>query len=61
MGFHWPENIFGAPAGTNTPGAGDGVYIMLAPLTPGQHTLHIHADAGGGTQIDALYHLTIQP
>lgn len=29
------DNIFGAPAGTYTPGAGDGVYLMLAPLPPG--------------------------
>jgi hypothetical protein len=54
-----PENIFGAPAGTYTPGAGDGVYLMLAPLPTGEHTLHIHADTSGGKQIDATYYLSI--
>jgi hypothetical protein len=53
------DNIFGAPAGTYSPGAGDGVYLMLTPLSPGQHTLHIHADLNGGEQIDATYYLTI--
>ena len=53
------DNIFGAPAGTYTPGAGDGVYVMLAPLTPGEHLIHIHADFTTGGQIDATYHLTV--
>lgn len=54
------DNIFGAPAGTYSPGAGDGVYLMLAPLTPGQHTIHFHADiTGTGQQIDARYVLTV--
>lgn len=53
------DNIFGAPAGTYSPGAGDGVYIMLAPLSPGPHTIHIHADVTAGGQIDATYQLTI--
>ena len=54
------DNIFGAPAGTYTPGAADGVYLMLAPLSPGQHTIHIHADVNAGGQIDATYFLTVQ-
>jgi hypothetical protein len=53
------DNIFGAPAGTYSPGAGDGVYLMLAPLSPGQHTIHIHATINSGGQIDVTYHLTI--
>jgi hypothetical protein len=52
------DNVFGVPAGTYSPGAGDGVYLMLTPLPPGQHTLHIHAVSGGG-QIDATYNLTV--
>ena len=52
------DNIFSAPAGTYSPGAGDGVYLMLAPLSPGTHTLHFHADITAGGQIDATYSLT---
>ena len=55
-----PDNIFGAPAGTYSPGATDGVYLMLAALTPGRHTIHFHADITGmGQQIDATYFLTV--
>jgi|SRR5690242_16742254 len=53
------DNIFGAPAGTYSPGAGDGVYLMLAPLSPGPHTIHFHADISAGGQIDATYNLTV--
>jgi hypothetical protein len=53
------DNIFGAPAGTYSPGAGDGVYLMLAPLSPSRHTIHFHADISGGGQIDATYNLTV--
>jgi hypothetical protein len=52
-------NIFGAPAGTYRPSAADGVYLMLEPLSPGPHTIHFHADLGGGSQMDATYHLTV--
>jgi hypothetical protein len=55
------ENIFGAPAGTYSPGAGDGVYLMLTPLSPGQHTIHIHADQTVGGPIDATYFIKVQP
>jgi hypothetical protein len=53
------DNIFGAPAGTYSPGAGDGVYLMLAPLSAGRHTIHFHADIIAGGQIDATYILTV--
>jgi hypothetical protein len=53
------NNIFSAPAGTYAPGAADGVYLMLAPLSPGNHTIHFHADITSGGQIDATYHLTV--
>jgi hypothetical protein len=54
------DNIFGAPAGTYTPGAADGVYLMLAPLSRGQHTIHFHADfTGTSNVVDATYFLTV--
>lgn len=53
------DNIFSAPAGTYAPGAADGVYLMLAPLKPGPHKIHFHADGANGT--DATYYLTVGP
>jgi hypothetical protein len=54
-----PGNIFAAPPGIYSPAAGDGVYLMLTPLPPGQHTIHIHADISGGGQLDVTYFLTV--
>jgi len=49
--------------GNSGPAAGDGFYLMLAPLPPGQHTLNF-----GGTfatsppfSLDITYHLTVTP
>jgi len=53
------DNVFGAPAGTYSPGAADGVYLMLAPLTPGKHTIHFHADFSGVGPLDVTYDLTV--
>jgi hypothetical protein len=40
--FTVPEdNIFGVPAGTTGQSVGYGAYLMLAPLSPGKHTLHL--------------------
>lgn len=35
---------------------GDGYYVLLAPLTPGQHELHF-----GGALQDVTYHITVLP
>jgi hypothetical protein len=41
--FTLPEdNIFGVPAGTTGQSVGYGAYLMLAPLKPGKHTIHLH-------------------
>jgi hypothetical protein len=56
-----------APAGSTSPAVSDGVFLMLAPLSAGQHTIHI-----GGSLfipewdnysfvIDVNYKLTVQP
>jgi hypothetical protein len=57
------DNVFGAPAGTYSPGAADGVYLMLAPLSAGQHILHFHADFAGTPSgaLDVTYVLTVGP
>ena len=56
-----PEgNLFGADAGTYGPMVTDGYYLMLAPLKPGEHTIHFTAGLGGSTPMDVTYHLTVQ-
>jgi hypothetical protein len=51
-------NVFNAPAGVYSPTAADGVYLMLRPLSKGEHTLHIRAEFGGNA-IDVTYFLTV--
>jgi len=60
---------FGYPPGTRYPSVSDGYWIMLAPLKPGAHTIHIQG-AGAYTtpedpfdspfSIDVLYYLTVE-
>jgi hypothetical protein len=61
-----PENnvlrSFGldAPAGTTSPSVGDGVYLMLAPLSAGAHTIHFHGEAPAfNFLLDITYHLDV--
>lgn len=56
------ENLYGAPAGTYEPTVTDGVYLLLAPLKSGHHTI-----AFGGTgsffgspfSQNIIYHLDV--
>jgi len=58
---------YDAPPGTTSPSVGDGVYLMLAPLSVGPHTIHF----GGRVDIpewglftfmlEVTYHLTVAP
>jgi len=55
------DNVLGAPAGTTSPAVDAGVYLMLAPLRPGSHTIHV-----GGTfdefnfTIDTTFNITVE-
>ena len=49
--------IFGTTGGIGT-AVGDGYYLLLAPLSPGSHTIHFGNPAFG---IDTTYHLTVAP
>jgi hypothetical protein len=61
------DNLFssqGLPAGTYAPSVADGFYLLLAPLTPGMHTINFGGTANNtagnnpSTQ-DITYHLTV--
>jgi len=62
------DNIFVAPCGgpsqsppgVYSPSVDDGYYALLAPLSVGQHTLHIHGESSGFV-LDVTYNLTIVP
>jgi hypothetical protein len=41
-------NILGIPSGTYTPMVSDGYWLMLAPLSPGAHTIHLNGVVTGG-------------
>lgn len=55
-------DLIGLEAGELYPSAGDGVYLLLAPLPPGEHTLHFGgAYAQGSFSLDVTYHITVDP
>ena len=60
----YPENsVVGVPAGTYSPNVGDGYWLMLAPLSKGGHTIHIHVVAPGTIfgliEYDVITHITV--
>jgi hypothetical protein len=56
------DNLFGIPAGSYSDSVSDGYWVMLAPLSCGQHTIHIHGGIPGSPRFDTevTYHLTVQ-
>ncbi len=61
------DNVFGVDNtqysyGGNVylPCTDDGIYVMLPPLAPGQHTIHF-AGKSGAFSLDVTYHLTVTP
>lgn len=68
FGYTLPEGnvleLFGypTPAGDYYPAACDGHYVMLAPLSVGEHTINIHAEFPEPFGIsDVTYHLNVLP
>ena len=69
--FDFPEdNIFGADAGENDRLIAAGYWVMLPPLTPGEHVLTLHgarcSETGEGElekvfETGVTYHLTVVP
>jgi len=53
-------------SGTIYPAIADGVFLMLTPLSPGQHTLHFSGDLVDSANfpyltLDITYHITVDP
>jgi hypothetical protein len=53
------DNIFGAPAGTYSPAAAGGIYLLLAPLSAGEHLIHFEGFLDDGTTINVTYHIVV--
>ena len=63
------NNLLGLPTGTTSPAVSDGYFVMLAPLSSGQHTIHIAGafvfteEADGfdfSFTLDITYHVTVR-
>jgi hypothetical protein len=62
------NNIVGVPPRSVSPAVGDGYYVMLAPLSAGDHTIHftgtVPAASGqagpDGFGLDVTYHVHVQ-
>jgi hypothetical protein len=54
-------NLLGLPAGTYGPAVQEGWYLLLAPLSPGVHTISFGGSGffGGPTSVDVTYRLTV--
>ncbi len=48
------------PAGTYSPQVADGYYLILKPLSAGEHTIEVHVESGLGFSYDQTYNLTVQ-
>jgi hypothetical protein len=56
------ENVLGiANAPTSGMSVGDGVYLLLAPLSVGEHTLNFGGTDSTGFTLDITYNLTVVP
>jgi hypothetical protein len=59
--FTVPENnILGVEAGMTGQSVSNGAHLMLAPLTPGEHTIHFHGSYPNlEFTVDTYYHITV--
>ena len=54
------DNVLGLAGGTYGPHVADGYWLMLAPMTPGNHLISVHVvNPGPGIQNTVIYHLTV--
>jgi hypothetical protein len=55
------DNVFGAPDGTTSLAVDAGVYLLLAPLNPGKHTIQVKGTQDDlGFTIDTTFHITVE-
>jgi len=61
--FTEPEdNILGVPAGTTGQSIGSGAYLMLNPLSPGKHTIHVKGTYPDmGYTAEKTFDITVMP
>ena len=59
----WEAFGCSTPAGSYYPLVPEGYFIMLAPLSPGQHTVHFRGTIGDPVNftLEITYHLTVVP
>jgi hypothetical protein len=58
--FTLPEdNVFGLPAGTTGESVSHGAWLLLAPLNPGMHTIHLYGSLPDGFTSVQTYELTV--
>ena len=56
----WGLVSMGATPGLHGPTVDDGIYLLLAPLSAGAHTLHFTATLGGGWfHLDIAYNVVV--
>ena len=57
------DNVTGLPAGTYAPHVVDGYWLLLAPLSPGAHTItsHIVSNQFGGFEYTVIDHIHVVP
>src|SRR5262249_44334310 len=55
------DNIIGVPAGVYYPAVDSGYYVLLAPLSAGQHTIHWSGSLTFfSLSLDVTYNITVQ-
>jgi hypothetical protein len=54
-------NIFGAPGGVYSPGVSDGYWLLVEPLSPGEHMISFGGVSGAGFSQDNTYTIFVVP
>jgi hypothetical protein len=54
------DNLFGVPAGRYGPTVNGGIYLMLRPLSAGEHTIQIFVSDDATFTSDVTYELTVE-
>jgi hypothetical protein len=56
----YPEGaVFGIPKGTYTLSNSDGFWLLVAPLPPGKHSIHVRGVSNAGFVADVIWSLTV--